>query len=364
MFRNLADYSISFFSPLRVFNSITFCGVLALVGAFVVAVWLMPRVIAFLTRTHATENLSKESVLIERQHASKAGTPTMGGLVIVASLLAAALLFCDLRSPLVWIGLLVFAGNGFIGFIDDLVKLKGWEKHGLNKRQKTAGLLLVAILAAYLFAGEAGVNTTKILLPIAKWKLVQPDMGIFYYAYFVFVIYACTNAVNLTDGLDGLASGCAITVTCAFAMFAYVAGDAEICEYLRIPWVDGCGELCVLALALIGAVMGFLWFNAHPARIFMGDTGSLAIGGLIGYTALVCKQALALIIAGGVFVLEALSVIIQVISFRCWGKRVFLCAPLHHHLELSGWKENHIVVRLWMLGALLAAVALGTLKLH
>ena len=151
MFRNLADYSISFFSPLRVFNSITFCGVLALVGAFVVAVWLMPRVIAFLTRTHATENLSKESVLIERQHASKAGTPTMGGLVIVASLLAAALLFCDLRSPLVWIGLLVFAGNGFIGFIDDLVKLKGWEKHGLNKRQKTAGLLLVAILAAYLF---------------------------------------------------------------------------------------------------------------------------------------------------------------------------------------------------------------------
>ena len=364
MFRNLADYSISVFSPLRVFNSVTFCGILALMAAFIFALWLMPRVIRFLTRAHATENMSKESVLIERQHASKTGTPTMGGVVIVASLLFAAVLFCDLQNPLMWTGILVFAGNGLIGFIDDLVKLKGWEKHGLNKRQKTLGLLLVAGAAAWLFSQTAGPETTKLLLPIANVKYVLPDLGWLYYPYFVFVLYACTNAVNLTDGLDGLASGCAITVSAAFAVFAYVAGTPALSAYLRVPGVDGCGELCVLALALIGAVMGFLWFNAHPARIFMGDTGSLAVGGLIGYIALASKQEVALIIAGGVFVAEALSVIIQIISYRGWGKRVFLCAPLHHHLELSGWKENHIVARLWMIGAVCAAAAVGTLKLH
>lgn len=363
MLRNLAEYFITTFGPLRVFNSIIFASVLSLLGAFIASLWLAPKIIAFLARRKAIENMHKASVLIERQHAEKVGTPTMGGAIIIVALIMMALLFCDLNSWLVWAGIIIFSGNGLIGFIDDYVKLRG-HKPGLNKKQKTLGLIIVAMIGVWIFSQTAQVDTTKILLPFTKWENVQPDLGWFYYAYFVFVIYACSNAVNLTDGLDGLASGCSITAAFTFAAFAYVAGNSGLCNYFLIPHVAGCGELTVLIFALIGAVMGFLWFNANPAKIFMGDTGSLAIGGLIGYLALASKQEIALIIAGGIFVAEAVSVIIQIISFRFWHKRVFLCAPLHHHLELSGWKENHIVVRLWMIGAILSAIALGTLKFH
>lgn len=268
-------------------------------------------------------------------------------------------------NPLVVVGLAVLLAFGALGFSDDLVKLRKMGNQGLSKKQKLIVQAVFAGLAAWgisLCADPA--YTTRLLVPFTKWSEVQPDLGILYYLFFAFVVVACSNAVNLTDGLDGLASGCTIMVFLPYTVLAYVVGNAVMCGYFRIPHVLGSGELTVYCAAMIGAVMGFLWFNAHPAKVFMGDTGSLALGASLAYVALVIKQELVLVIAGGVFVLEAASVLMQMVSFRMTGKRVFKCAPFHHHLEFSGWHENHVVVRLWIVGAILAGLALGTLKMH
>lgn len=353
------------FGPLRIFDSITFRAVAGLSVAFVICLYLMPRFISLLSGRRVTENMSKDSASLQEIHMCKSGTPTMGGAVMVAGVSVTALLVCDLGNWMLWGGMLLFMGYGALGFVDDYMKLRRIGKNGLSKRQKLAGQILIASLVALIYATcNPSADATKLLVPFTKWADFQPDLGWLYYPLFVFIIVACSNAVNLTDGLDGLASGCTVTVAASFAVLAYVAGNSKLCAHFLIPYVQGSGELSIVLAALIGALMGFLWFNAHPARIFMGDTGSLPVGALLGYAALVSKQELVMPVAGGVFVAEAASVVLQVISFRIWGKRIFRCAPLHHHLELSGWKENHVVVRLWMIGAILAAAGLGTLKMH
>ena len=363
MLRFLADLSISY-GPLRVFDSITFRAALAMLLAFIICLKLIPKFIQHLKSTHITENMIKDSKEIAELHSQKADTPTMGGVIMLVGVTVSALLLLDIRNPLVMMGLTVFIGYGLLGLIDDYMKYKQLGENGLTKNQKLLGQIIIAAVVSLGLSTYGDANTTKILLPFTKWDVFQLDLGIFYYPYFVLVLIACSNAVNLTDGLDGLAGGCSIFASAAYAVFAYIVGNSIMAGHFRIPYVAGSGELCILMAALIGGIAGFLWFNAKPAQLFMGDTGSLALGGLIGYTALISKHAVILPIIGGIFVIEAGSVLLQVASFKMRGKRLFKCAPYHHHLELSGWNENHIVVRLWMIGALLAVAGLGSLKMH
>lgn len=363
MLRFLAEWSLQF-GPLRVFDSIIFRSILGLVIAFVFCLLLMPYFIRRMRGGSVTENMAKNLASLEQKHSVKKGTPTMGGSVLLAGLGLAVLLCCDLHNWLVWGGLVLLGGYGLLGFIDDYMKLRRLGKNGLNKRQKLLGQILIASIVTGIYANNIGPEGTQLLVPFTKWATFHPDLGWFYYPFFVMVIVSCSNAVNLTDGLDGLATGCMIPVVATFGALAYVAGTQSHSGYFLVPYVAQCGELGILSASLIGALMGFLWFNAHPAKVFMGDTGSLAIGGVLGFIALACKQELVLPLAGGVFVAEALSVIVQVFTFRMWNKRYFLCAPLHHHLELSGWSENHVVVRLWMVGAVLAAAGMLLLKMH
>ncbi|MCC8115853.1 MAG: phospho-N-acetylmuramoyl-pentapeptide-transferase, partial [Planctomycetes bacterium] len=208
------------------------------------------------------------------------------------------------------------------------------------------------------------VPPTRLVLPFPKWNEVGPDLGMFYWLFAVLILLACSNAVNLTDGLDGLATGCTIMVVATYSILAYIVGNAMLCAFFRIPMVPGSGELLVYGAALFGGLLGFLWFNANPAMVFMGDTGSLSLGAALAYLAIVTKNEITLVVAGGIFVWEAVSVILQLASFRLYGRRIFKIAPYHHHLEYSGWKENHVVVRLWIAGVILSIISLGLLKMH
>lgn len=388
MLKFLAGYS-AVYGPLRIFDSITFRVVAGVSLGFLLAVLAGKPFIRWMARLRATENVSKpDSQTLDRLHSGKKGTPTMGGAIIIFSMAVSILLVCDPTEPLVLLGLFVLLSFGALGFVDDYMKLKGIGKRGMNKRQKLSGQILLAAAAAcgisfcsncgyfstYEVKPVAGADTrlvqeikggeTKLLVPFTKYDEFYPNMGWLYFFFFAFVIVACANAVNLTDGLDGLASGCTIMAAVPLAVLAYAVGNTVMCAWFRIPWVPGAGELAIACAVMVGAVMGFLWFNAHPAQIFMGDTGSLALGALAAYVALVIKHELVLVVAGGIFVIEALSVLIQMVAFRCTGRRVFKCAPFHHHLEFCGWHENKVVVRLWMVGAVLAAVSLASLKLH
>lgn len=413
MLQYLAGLS-GLFGPLRLFESITFRAGLGLALGFFLTVLAGPAFIRRLRRRSVTEDMGKDSDTLAALHAGKAGTPTMGGALVLGATALTMLLTCDPANPFVWLALAVLLGYGALGVVDDWMKLRGLGRRGLTKGQKLLGQFALAILTAAVVAmvfpgpgpgssytgapqggaggaassvvavGEDGgdgadrvggaisVTTPKppiprleqIVIPFTKWAAVQPDLGAGYYLLFVLTMVACSNAVNLTDGLDGLASGCTIMVAVSFAILAYVVGNGELCRYFRIPYVAGSGELAIVLLILVGTVMGFLWFNAHPAEVFLGDTGSLALGALLAYVALVIKHELVLVLVGGVFVAEAVSVVLQVASFRLTGRRIFRCAPLHHHMEFAGWHENKVVVRFWMIGAVLAAMGLVTLKLH
>jgi len=383
MLRYLACLSsmADWLGPLRVFESITFRTALGVALAFFIAIFLGRRFIAFMQRRQAVEDVSKpDSAMLHSLHASKRGTPTMGGVVIIAAIAMAMILVGNLTNLLSLLAIAVLVAFGLLGLVDDYCKMRGWGKRGLTAGQKLTGqFLLAAGVALVLYAfvahgiyGVVGVEggkaearfVTKILLPFTKWKEVQPDLGLFYYFLFVLVLVACSNAVNLTDGLDGLAAGSVLMVAVTFGVFAYVVGNVKIADYLQIPYVPHSGELTVFCAVMVGAIMGFLWFNIHPAEIFMGDCGSLALGAAIAYVALIVKHEIVLLLAGGIFVLEALSVMAQVASFRWTGRRLLKCAPFHHHLEFCGWHENKVVVRLWMLGGVLATLALATLKMH
>ena len=297
-------------------------------------------------------------------HRPKAGTPTMGGLLILAAAIIPTLLWADLTNAYIWIAVLATLAFGAIGFADDYLKITRRNHHGLLPRYKMGGQIVVAVTVGVvlLVLANKGLYNTRLIFPF--FKDLIPDLGYFYVAFAGFVLVAWSNAVNLTDGLDGLAISTFAVAAAAFTALAYVTGHAVLAEYLLLVRFPPAGELTIFCGALVGASLGFLWFNSYPAEIFMGDVGSLALGGAIGTVALLIKQELLLVIVGGVFVVEAASVVIQVASFKLRGKRVFRMAPLHHHFELSGWSEPKVITRFLIIAIVCALFSLTTLKLR
>ena len=346
------------FSALYVFRFITFRAIYATITALVISFILGPWLIDKLSSLQIGQSIRKDG---PQSHLKKEGTPTMGGTLILLAIVLPTLLWADLSNFYVWVTLLVIIGYGIVGFFDDFRKVRLKSSDGLSARQKMFWLLLIALAAGGALYVYPPFQTT---LTVPFFKGIMPDLGIFYIPLVVLVIVGAGNAVNLTDGLDGLAIGPMIIASGTYLLFAYLAGNARLAEYLQIINVQGAGELSVLCGAMVGAGLGFLWFNTYPAQVFMGDVGSLSLGGGIGTIAVITKQEIVLVIVGGIFVVEALSVIFQVTSFRLYGKRIFRMAPIHHHFELKGWPEPKIIVRFWIINIILALVALSTLKLR
>jgi phospho-N-acetylmuramoyl-pentapeptide-transferase len=341
-----------------VFRYITFRTAMALVTALILCLCLGPWMIRKLRERQIGETIRADG---PERHRAKAGTPTMGGLLIVGALVASVLLWGNLGNRLLWIALLVTIALAAIGAYDDWLKLR--TRRPLKIREKFGAQLLVGLaLGVYLHAVPAEGVTSQLSVPFVKDWI--PDLGLAYILFVALLVVGASNAVNLTDGLDGLAMGPVIVAALALGVLAYLAGHARLSEYLYIFKVKGAGELTVFCGALMGASIGFLWFNAHPAEVFMGDSGSLALGGAIGTLAVLSKSELLLPFIGGLFVVEAASVILQVASFRLTGRRIFRMAPLHHHFELMGWPESKVVIRFWILALLMALIALTTLKLR
>jgi phospho-N-acetylmuramoyl-pentapeptide-transferase len=355
------------FGPLNVFRYDTFRAVAAALTSLLLSFALGPRIILLLTQLKLGQPLRLKSEVRELAdlHSSKKGTPTMGGILILLTVAISSLLWCDPVNHLYWLVLGSMLFLGFIGFADDYEKVAKKNSKGIRGWHKlSAQLLLAVFVCIYLrYNADYPGAFTSLYIPFLKTPLAV-DMGILTVVFFALVIMGTSNAVNLTDGLDGLAIGCSISVAVTYAIFCYVAGNVRIATYLLLPSVSGAGDLGVFCAALAGSGLGFLWFNCHPAQVFMGDTGSLAIGGVLGVIAICVHQELALIIAGGVFVLEAGSVLIQVASFKLTGKRVFMMSPLHHHFELKGWNESTVTVRFWIMSLVAALMALATLKLR
>ena len=356
------------FSVFNVFRYITFRSVWALLTALILAIVIGPLFIRFLKRIKFGQYIHEDV----KAHLEKTGTPTMGGLFIGFSLIVSVLLWADLSNPHIWLTLFVFVGFGTVGFLDDYLKIQRRNNKGISARHKLLGQLLVSIIAlALLYWVRSGVASTDpnlvkfTQLAVPFFKKAVPDLGWWYLPFAVMVLIGSSNGVNLTDGLDGLAIGPTIVAGICFAIFIYVAGNAQISGYLQIPNVPGIGEVTVFCGALIGAGLGFLWFNAYPAQVFMGDVGSLSLGGTLGFLAVLCKQELILLVVGGLFVVESLSVILQVGYFKIsGGKRIFRMAPLHHHFELKGIPESKIIIRFWITSVLLGLAALSVLKLR
>ncbi len=342
----------------NVLRYITFRSLLGAVLALVLSFVLGPRLIRVLKAGQVGQVVSE---FAPAGHAAKGGTPTMGGLLILTCVAVSCLFVADLTNSYVQMTLAVVLGYGLIGFIDDYSKVNKGRNAGLSMRAKFASQVAIATVAVTWLYFLPEFDTR---LSIPFFKDVSPDLGVFYIPFGVLVIVGASNAVNLTDGLDGLAIGPVMTVAATYGILAYCAGHARIAEYLLITPVPGAGELSVVCAAVAMASLGFLWFNTYPAQMFMGDVGSLSLGGALGTVAVVSKNELVLVIAGGVFVVEALSVIIQIGSIKLRGKRVFKMAPLHHHFELSGWPEPLIIVRCWIISILCALMTLATLKLR
>lgn len=351
---------VKFFTPLNVLRYLTFRSAYAAVTALLVAFLFGPVIIQRLHRFKFGQSIRLDG---PQTHLVKTGTPTMGGILILAAVVTATLLWVDLNNRYVWICILSMLGFGLVGFMDDWLKIKRKNSDGLRARTKLLGQGLVALAAVIALYFDPSGEMTKLYVPFFKNPVV--DLGIFWIPLAVVYIMGWSNAVNLSDGLDGLATGLVIMAAIAFSLLTYLTGRADWSAYLGIPYIRGAGELTVFSLALLGACVGFLWFNAHPAEVFMGDVGSLSLGGVLAVLALVVKKELLFFIIGGVFILEEASVAIQVLYFKATkGKRVFRMAPLHHHFELSGWKETQVVTRFWILGGLFAIVALSTLKIQ
>lgn len=346
------------YSFLNVFKYITFRTFGAGITAVLLSMLIGPAFIRFLKRKQMGQAIRDDG---PQSHLSKKGTPTMGGGLILLSISLATLLWADLSNTKVWVALFTTLGCGMVGFLDDYLKVIRKNPKGLSSRHKMVGLLTVAGLAAWvLFTSELPPQTLK--FPFFKsWEL---ELGMLFIPWAILVIVGASNAVNLTDGLDGLAVGPTITTAATFLVLAYSAGHIKIAEYLQIPYIPGAGELSIFLAAVAASCLGFLWFNTYPAQIFMGDIGALALGGALGVVAVITKNEFLLALCGGIFVLEALSVMAQVVSFKTTGKRVFRMAPIHHHFELKGWPEPKVIVRFWIISILLALVTLSTLKLR
>ncbi len=359
MFKELLFPLTNVFTPFNVFQYITFRAAYAAITSLMIAFLFGPWAIRKLRVLRFGEEIRYDG---PESHKAKSGTPTMGGVLIIVSIIVSAVLWLDISVAYTWIGIIAVAGFGLIGMIDDLRKIHKKNKEGLKGWYKILGQIAVAFTVSYLLYRFGNEHTTKLYLPFIKTSVL--DMGVWYIPFAMILLIGTSNAVNLTDGLDGLATGLVLMVGLTFAVLSYVTGRVDYAEYLQIPYLPGGGELAILSLAVVGACVGFLWFNGHPAEIMMGDTGSLSLGGIIGALALMTKKEILLIIIGGVFVLEAVSVIIQVASFKLTGKRVFRMAPIHHHFELLGWPESKVVLRLWILGGLFAILSLSTLKIR
>ncbi|OGS92906.1 MAG: phospho-N-acetylmuramoyl-pentapeptide-transferase [Gallionellales bacterium GWA2_59_43] len=349
---------IRFFS---VFNYITLRTVLAAMTALGISFLVGPAMIRKLTAYKIGQSVRTDG---PQTHLVKAGTPTMGGALILTAIAITTLLWGDLHNQYVWVVLLTTLGFGAIGWVDDYRKVVHRNPKGLSAKAKMFWQSLIALaVAVYLWKTSTLPAQTELIVPFMKF-LVFPLSAFMFIVLTYFVIVGTSNAVNLTDGLDGLAILPTVMVSGALAIFAYVAGNVVFAKYLGIPYIPGAGELAVFCGALVGAGLAFLWFNAYPAEVFMGDVGALALGAALGIVAVIVRQELVLFIMGGVFVVEAISVMIQVGSFKLTGKRVFRMAPLHHHYELKGWKETQVVVRFWIITMLLVLIGLATLKLR
>jgi phospho-N-acetylmuramoyl-pentapeptide-transferase len=346
------------FGVFNVFKYITFRSFGAMMTAMVLSLMLGAPFIKWLKAKAIGQSIRE---LGPESHYSKKGTPTMGGGLILGSILISTLLWSDLKNHYVWTSLFVLIGTGLIGWIDDYKKVVLKNSKGLSAKQKLVFQTLVAV-AASIFLYEFRDSPPVLKFPF--FKDLSLDLGWFYIPFSTLVIVGASNAVNLTDGLDGLAVGPTITTSITFSILAYCAGNFVIAEYLQIPFVSGAGELAIFLASTGAACLGFLWFNAYPAEVFMGDVGALALGGALGVASVITKNELLLVICGGVFVLEAVSVMMQVASFKLTGKRIFRMAPLHHHFEKKGWHESKVTVRFWIISIMLALATLATLKLR
>lgn len=356
----LVDWLETFHSGFRVFHYLTLRAILGVLTALIISFIVGPVLIRRLTRYQIGQHVREDG---PRSHLSKAGTPTMGGALILVAVTAATLLWSDLTNRYVWVVLLTTVAFGAVGGADDYLKLKFGNSRGLSARTKYAWQSVAGIGAAtalYLTA-QNSVETT-LIIPFVKD--VHWQMGLLFIPFAYLVVVGTSNAVNLTDGLDGLAINPTVLVGGALGVFAYVSGNYQFATYLGIPYVPGTGEVVVFCGALVGAGLGFLWFNAYPAQVFMGDVGALALGAALGIVAVVVRQELVLFIMAGVFVMETVSVVLQVASFRLTGRRIFRMAPLHHHFELKGWPEPRVIVRFWIITVILVLIGLASLKIR
>lgn len=358
-------YYLSLFSSdisfLNLFRYITFRSGGSLVTAFLIMLCFGSRFIGWLKKKQGEGQPIREDG--PQTHFAKKGTPCMGGLLLLIAVSVSALCWAQISNPYVWVLIFVMIGFGLAGFVDDYKKLTKHNSKGISGRQKLFVQFVISLIAClWLICLENGPMGTTLTIPF--FKNVFIDLSYFYIPFVLIVIVGSSNAVNLTDGLDGLVSMPVIMCCLVFAVISYLVGRVDYTDYLQIHYVAGAGEMAVFCGAVIGATLGFLWFNAHPAQVFMGDTGSLALGGILGTLSVATKQELLLAIAGGLFVVEALSDILQVSSFKLRGKRIFLMAPIHHHFEKKGWSETTVVVRFWIVSILLALLALSTLKIR
>jgi len=356
----LTEYLQRFDSSFAAFDSITLRASLAALTALAISLIFGPKMIKKLQQYQIGQSIREDG---PKSHLSKAGTPTMGGALILVSLILSTLLWADLSEKYIWVVILVTAGFGVIGWIDDYRKVVKKNSDGLSAKAKftwqcVVGLVASAVMYQYAQTPE---GTTLIFPLIKEWSI---NLGIFFILFSAFMIVGMSNAVNLTDGLDGLAILPTVLVAGALGVFAYVSGNINFSEYLNVPYIKESGQLLIFCASIVGAGLGFLWFNTYPAQVFMGDVGSLALGAALGVIAVIVRQEIVLLIMGGVFVAETMSVIIQVASYKMTGKRVFRMAPLHHHYELKGWAEPKVIVRFWIITLILVLIGLITLKLR
>ncbi len=354
-------YGLSpYFSPFNVFRYITFRTAIAALTALIVSLVIAPRVIQWLKKISMTQQIRDDG---PKTHLSKAGTPTMGGIIIIAAVTGSMALWGNFGNVYVWVVVLSLLGFGAIGFVDDYLKAVKKNPKGLRALYKFGAQLAIAlIIGIFLYANPKDQYASVLSVPFFKKWLFE--LGIFYIPFSIFVIVGSSNAVNLTDGIDGLAIGLVAIAAMANAALVYISGNVQFARYLQVLYLPGTGELTVFCGALLGASLGFLWYNAYPAEVFMGDVGSLGLGGSLGTLAVVTKHEIVLAVVGGIFVIETISVVLQVASFKLTGNRIFRMAPIHHHFELKGWSEPKVIVRFWIVGIILALFSLATLKLR
>lgn len=353
---NLHDW----FSPLNVFRYITFRTSLAVLTAMIFSLLLGPWIIGKMRRLSLTQQIRDDG---PKTHINKAGTPTMGGILIILCILLSVFLWGDLKNMYIWVMIVSLAGFGLIGFIDDYLKITRKNHEGLRALYKFGNQIVLAlVIGIFLFMNPKDPYADILSVPFFKKWLF--DLSWFYIPFSAIVIVGSSNAVNLTDGIDGLATGLVAIAVLATGALVYISGHKGLAQYLQVLYLPGTGELTVFCGAMFGAALGFLWYNSYPADIFMGDVGSLGLGGSLGTLAVITKHEIVLAVVGGIFVIETISVILQVTSFKLTGKRIFKMAPIHHHFELKGWPEPKVIVRFWIIGMMLALLSIATLKVR